>query len=152
MSSEFILCIINSLIFSGSSDNTAADCGRDFMIDLLIQSLMVEGKLESAFKNAVKDELSQDKNDNPSGVLDISNSTPLLQLARELLRSCVDKCLSRFHANKKRSDPPVEDNKVRNRDAIMELLLKLQRLFVGSIFTVFMGRKQSNCFDQGTFY
>ena len=122
------------------------------MIDLLIQSLMVEGKLESAFENAVKDELSQDKNDNPSTVLDISNSTPLLQLARELLRSCVDKCLSRFHANKKQSDPPVEDNKTRNRNAIMELLLKLQRLFVGSIFTVFMRCNQSNCLGQGKAY
>jgi hypothetical protein len=138
--------------FSGSSYNTVADYGRDFMIDLLIQSLMVEGNLESAFQNAVKDELSQDKNDNPSSVVDISNSTPLLQLARELLRSCVDKCLSRFHANKIRPDAPVEDNKIRNRNAIMELLLKLQRLFIGSIYTVFMAHHQSNCLGKGMFY
>lgn len=122
------------------------------MIDLLIQSLMVEGNLESAFQTAVKDEMSDEKNDNPSSVLDISSSTPLLQLARELLRSCVDKCLSRFHANKTRSDTQMEDNKTRNRSAIMELLLKLQRLFVGSIFTVFMTYPHSSCQGKGMFY
>lgn len=113
---------------------------------------MVEGNLESAFQTAVKDEMSQEKNDNPSSVLDISNSSPLLQLARELLRSCVDKCLSRFHTNKTRSDTPVEDNKTRNRSAIMELLLKLQRLFVGSIFTVFMAYPCSSFQEKGMFY
>ena len=136
----------------GSSDNTVADCGRDFMIDLLIQSLMVQGNLESAFEKAVKDELSQEKNDSPGGALDISNSTPLLQLSRELLRSCVDKCLARFHANKLRSDVQVQDNKTKNRDSIMELLLKLQRLFVGSILTIFMAQQQSNCLGKGMFY
>lgn len=136
----------------GSSDNTVADSGRDFMIDLLIQSLMVEGNLESAFENAVKDELSQQKNDTPGAALDISNSTPLLQLARELLRSCVDKCLARFHANKLRSAAPVQDNKTKNRDAIMELLLKLQRLFVGSILTISLTQQQSSCLSKGMVY
>ena len=113
---------------------------------------MVEGNLESAFQNAVKDELSQEKNDSPSSVLDISNSTPLLQLARELLRSCVDKCLSRFHANRMQSDAPVDDNKTRNPNAIMELLLRLQRLFVGSIFTIFMSPNDLNNPYEGTVY
>ena len=113
---------------------------------------MVEGNLESAFQNAVESELSQDKNDNPGGISDISNSTPLLQLARELLRTCVDKCLSRFHANKTRSEAPVEDNKIRNRNAIMELLLRLQRLFVGCTFTIFMKEHESNGQDKGLFH
>lgn len=121
------------------------------MIDLLIQSLMVEGSLEDAFQNAIRDELSLGKNDNPAGVLDISNCTPLLQLARELLRSCVDKCLSRFHANKMQSDLQVEGSKTRNRSASMELLLKLQRLFVGSIFAVFLAHHSSNCPEEGAY-
>lgn len=131
------------------------------MIDLLVQSLMVEGSLESAFENAVKDQLSREKSEElSSGALDISNSTPLLKLARELLISCVDNCLNRFHAKTQQSGEQHQDNRKGNQNAIMELLLKLQRLFVGSIFVIFMSQQESICpqrgnvqfFDKVTFY
>lgn len=137
-------------LFAGSDDNTVVNSGTDFMIDLLIESLVVEGSLESAFEAAVKAEIAQEANDHPDSLLDVSNTTPLLLLAKELLRSSVDKCLSTFQVNEERSDDLKDENKTTKRSPIMNLLLKLQRLLVGSIFAVFVPYHRANTPEKGT--
>ena len=134
-----------------SSDNSVGDSGRGFMIDLLIDSLMVEGNLESAFESAVQAEIEQEVNDHPPEVLDVSNHPPLLQLARELLRNSANTCLSRFQLNKRKSDDLSSgSSKQTKRSSIMELLLKLQRLLIGSVFTVFIGCHRTHVPEKGT--
>lgn len=121
------------------------------MIDLLIESLMVEGSLETAFETAVQDQIAQDINDHPEGDSDVSNNTPLLQLSKQLLRCSTDACLSRFHMNKERSDKLGDENKARcRRSLVIDLLLKLQRLLIGSSFSVFLNYQRSGSLEKGT--
>ncbi|XP_068720941.1 E3 ubiquitin-protein ligase HERC2-like [Montipora capricornis] len=115
---------------------TSSSAGKMFMSDLLISSLMAEGSLESALENAVDNEIKGGAGENDkekkSESKDIIVEVPLLHLTQQLLKASSTQVLAEFHQLILKpptlqwpyTPPPCP--------VTVELLLKLQRLLVGS--------------------
>lgn len=108
------------------------------MSDLLISSLMAEGSLESALETAIENERKEGagKNDKEktSETKDEVVDVPLLHLTQQLLKTSSGQVLSEFQQLNLK--PPVVQWPYipPPRSMTVELLLKLQRLLIGSFF------------------
>lgn len=106
------------------------------MSDVLISSLMAEGSLESALDNAIDNEIKQSasKNDKEKSTecKDILVEIPLLHLTQQLLKASATKVLAEFQGLFYK--PPILQWPYTPPPCTMtvELLLKLQRLLIGS--------------------
>lgn len=106
------------------------------MSDVLISSLMAEGSLESALDNAIDNEIKQSasKNDKEKSTecKDILVEIPLLHLTQQLLKASSTKVLAEFQGLFYK--PPILQWPYTPPPCTMtvELLLKLQRLLIGS--------------------
>lgn len=106
------------------------------MSDVLISSLMAEGSLESALDNAIDNEIkeSASKNDKEKSTecKDILVEIPLLHLTQQLLKASSTKVLAEFQGLFYK--PPILQWPYTPPPCTMtvELLLKLQRLLIGS--------------------
>ena len=108
------------------------------MSDLLISSLMAEGSLESALDTAIDNEIKEGAGENDKEKTSESKDkivdVPLLYLTQQLLKTSSTQVLGEFQQLFLKppilqwpySPPPYP--------MTVELLLKLQRLLIGSFF------------------
>ena len=108
------------------------------MSDLLINSLMAEGSLESALETAIDNEIKEGAGENDkektSESKDIIADVPLLHLTQQLLKTSSTQVLSEFQQLFLKPPSLQWPYTPPPRPMTVELLLKLQRLVIGSFF------------------
>jgi E3 ubiquitin-protein ligase HERC2 len=112
--------------------------GKKFMSELLVNSLMADGSLESALENAIENEMSSHKSekdkDHGTETKDMASTVPILHLAQQLLKT------SSAHVRAEFQEMILKPPKLQwpytlpARTTTVELLLKLQRLLIGNLF------------------
>lgn len=107
------------------------------MVELLVNSLMAEGSLESALDNAIENEIANHKlseKDYGTETKDFATTVPILHLTQQLLKS------SSAHIRAEFQEMILKPPKLQwpysppARTTTVELLLKLQRLLIGKLF------------------
>ena len=119
-----------------SVDMTQVPAGRQFMIELLVNSLMSDGGLEVALDTAIQVE-SVSKPVLISTVASDATIVPLIQLVEQLLSTSTMHLLVHFTdlATTFLSDQPQLSPSRISRSASLELLLRFQHLLFGKFFT-----------------
>lgn len=108
------------------------------MSELLISSLMAEGSLESAVETAIDNEIKEGAGENDKEKTSESKDkivdVPLLHLTQQLLKASSTQVLGEFQQLFLK--PPILQWPYTPppRPMTVELLLKLQRLLIGSFF------------------
>ena len=108
------------------------------MLDLLIKSLMAEGSLESALETTIDSEIKGGAGENDKEKTTESKDkiadVPLLHLAQHLLKTSSAQVLGEFQQLFLKPPKLQWPYTPPPRPMTVELLLKLQRLLIGSFF------------------
>jgi len=108
------------------------------MSDLLINSLMAEGSLELALETAIDNEIKEGAGENDKEKTteskDVIADVPLLHLTQQLLKTSSTQVLSEFQQLFLKPPTLQWPYTPPPRPMTVELLLKLQRLVIGSFF------------------
>ena len=141
----FVCLFVCFFVWAACDRPAAMQPGKKFMSELLIGSLMAEGSLESALEAATeldtKEYSGENGKEKASESKDLIISMPLLHLTQQLLRSSAAQAQAELRDVVRRPPSPQWPHVPPSVVPTGQLLLKLQRLLIGSFFAEREGEK-----------